>query len=139
MTPTIPTSPLGRLRTKRIRAPNRTAVVLTFEDRDTVALRAACASLRPEDGREPSLSLVARRALGVYRDYLARVKLAGRLKEEIAELKTMTAPPSEATKKKLQALRTNSPFAARMCDTTIDRHFAQDADGLVFCPPKVTA
>lgn len=104
MKTTIPTAPLGVLRTKRIRAAHRTTLTMTFEDRDTTALRDACTKLRPEDGREPSLSLVGRRALHVYLAALARCDDDG-IASEIATIKRMTAPPSDATRDRLKKAR----------------------------------
>lgn len=104
MNPTLDT-PSVALRTKRIRAPNRTTLTLTFEDQDTEALRVACIALRPKDGRVPSLSLVARRALTLYREHLQRLRWAhqGSLAEEAAEISRMASPPCDKTKLKMKA------------------------------------
>jgi hypothetical protein len=63
----------GQVKTKaRPQALGRTSLVLTFSPSEAVALRALSESLRFPNGKSPSMALLARRGLEVYRAGLSQ-------------------------------------------------------------------
>lgn len=84
--------------TRRVRAYDRSTLVLSYSSADAKELRALVQAIRLKQGKRPTLSLLARRGLNLYRDALMR---PGVLESEIAKLNEMTTPvPKPATKRK---------------------------------------
>ena len=60
----------GKVMTKRIQARDRTTVLLTYSASDANALRMLAQTIQLRGDRKPSLSLLARRAMTIYRALL---------------------------------------------------------------------
>jgi hypothetical protein len=82
--------------TKRIRYYDRTSLALTFPAADAKSLRELAQAIRLKQDKRPTLSLLARRGLNLYREALMR---PGVMESEIAQLNEMTTPvPKPAPK-----------------------------------------
>ena len=86
----------GKALTKYLKARDKTTLVLTYTHGDVAALRALVASIHMKRGTAPSMALVARRSLQVYRQYLQR---PGAMEAETAALNGMStrSPVASAT------------------------------------------
>lgn len=92
-TPT-PTDNTGKLMTARIKGHDQCTLLLKYTKSDTLALRALVASIHLKQGKAPTMSLIARRSLQLYRDLL---KGPDAMKSEIEAMNQMTTPtPSPA-------------------------------------------
>jgi hypothetical protein len=84
--------------TKRVRAYDRSTLVLSYSSADAKELRALAEAIRLKQDKRPTLSLLARRGLHLYREALKR---PGVMESEIATLNEMTTPvPKPAPKRK---------------------------------------
>lgn len=63
----------GQVKTKARRAAGRTTLMLTFSPSEASAMRELCQALRFANGKLPSMALVARRSLEVYRAWTDEV------------------------------------------------------------------
>lgn len=82
----------GKILTKRVRAKNRSTLILSYTASDAQALRDFAKTIHLRGDRIPPLSLLARRALQVYLPFLARAETKA---AEIAALEKMvTREPS---------------------------------------------
>lgn len=75
--------------TKRVRAYDRSTLVLSYSSADAQELRALAQAIRLKQDKRPTLSLLARRSLHLYREALMR---PGAMESEIAKLNEMTTP-----------------------------------------------
>ena len=95
-----PDTSTGKVVTRQVKAYDRTTLVLSYTTPDANALRALVDSMHLKAGKKPSLSVLARRALEVYRRLLAR---PGVLASEIEALNRLTTPvPKPAPKDRLK-------------------------------------
>lgn len=82
--------------TKRVRTYDRSTLVLNYPTADAKDLRALAQAIRLKQDKRPTLSLLARRGLTLYREALKR---PGMLESEIKVLNEMTTPvPKPAPK-----------------------------------------
>ncbi len=102
MTPTrrplrrSPDTASGKVMTKRVGAYDRTTLVLSYTASDALALRALAQSIVLKGNKKATLSLIARRALRLYRDALRSPEVFA---SETAELEQMvTTVPHPARK-----------------------------------------
>lgn len=96
-----PSDNSGKLMTKRLRGADGTTLVLNYAKHDAQAIRAFVESFRIKGDRKVSLSLIARRSLGLY---LARMGSASHSRPdvfegEIAELERMCTPVAQPAKR----------------------------------------
>ena len=106
LTSTKKTDNTGRMMTLRVKAADRTSVMLTYSTTDANAIRAFVHSIRLKGTKAPSQSLIARRSLQVYLLRLEQLRRdrPDQFAAEVAELERMVTPvPSPAlTSKKRQ-------------------------------------
>lgn len=98
----------GRVMTKRIPPRERSTVILSFKAVEANAMRAFIKSIRIKGDKEPSQSLVARRALQVYlhRLEMLRREAPPAYSDEIAALERMVTPvPQPAREDQLKKPR----------------------------------
>jgi len=105
MTPDLSTN---KLQTTRIKASDGTTVILSYLKPEAQAMRDTVASIRLRGDKRPSLSLLARRSIGLYLARLENTRTSDpeAFAEEIATLEKMTAPPCPKT---LQRAHRKSP------------------------------
>jgi hypothetical protein len=88
-----PSDNTGKMMTRRIKAANRTTVILSYSSADATSLRALAQSIRIKDNKFPSLSLLARRSLHLYAEvYLSNPR------GELAALNEMVTPVPQPAK-----------------------------------------
>ena len=100
-----PSENTGKLMTKQIKAADGTTVILTYLRPDAQAMRAFVQSIRLKGNKSPSLSLIARRSIGLYLADLeeARQSNSELFDQEVAALERMVTPvpkPATYSKKK---------------------------------------
>lgn len=96
MTPDPSTDNTGKVRTKYIRARDGTALTLNYRHQEAHAIRRAVQSIRLKGDKTPSLSLIARRSIGLYlahlesspRAFAAEVQALEKLATPVASRKT---------------------------------------------------
>lgn len=89
-----PSDNTGKIMTKTVRAADGTMVALNYESREANAMRSLVQSIRLKGDKRPSLSLIARRSIGIYLDRLesARATDPQAFAAELAVLDTMVTP-----------------------------------------------
>lgn len=95
-----PSDNTGKVLAKRIQAHDRTTVLLTYSRTDANELRTLVQSITLKASKKPSLSLIAKRAMGIY---LERMKEPDEFARETAVLDRMVTPvpaPAPYSKKK---------------------------------------
>lgn len=92
----------SKLMTTRIKRVDGTTVTLTYRKPEAARMRALVESLRMKGDRKPSLSLLARRSMGLYLDSLeqARQSNPSQFTQELQTLEQMTAPLCSKTTEK---------------------------------------
>lgn len=91
-----PDTSTGAVLTRRVKALDRTTLVLSYTPTDANSLRMLCQSIRLKGDKRPTLSVIARRALATYLD-----RLPGHWESEVAALNRMVTPtPKPAPIKK---------------------------------------
>ena len=110
MTPNLNTD---KLHSRQIKAKDGTTVVLTYFRPDAQAMRDLVASLRLRGTKQPSLSLIARRSIGLYLDHLSTTRRdhPEKFAAEMQALEDMTAPlcPKTIERDRLKA-KSNGPL-----------------------------
>jgi hypothetical protein len=83
----------GRRMSKRLRAFDRSTVVLSYRPHEAEALRALAASISLNGDASPSLSLLSRRALQIYCAHVLRLKQhdPSGFDSEVTALESLTA------------------------------------------------
>lgn len=84
------------VRSRYLRARDGTTLILNYRPEEAIGLRAAVQRLRLSGGRKPSLSLVARRSMGLYLSLLNSG--ASALATEIEALEKLATPQSRRIK-----------------------------------------
>lgn len=64
----------GKVLTKAVKAADGTTVVLNYRKPEAAQMRELVRSLRLKGDRRPSMSLIARRSMGLYLDNMARAQ-----------------------------------------------------------------
>lgn len=90
---TSPSNNIGKIMTKTVRAAGGTMVALNYPELEANAMRRLVQSIRVK-GKQPSLSLIARRSMGLYLDRLERTRAANpeAFAVEMAVLAQMVTP-----------------------------------------------
>lgn len=84
--------------TRYIRARDGTKLILNYRHQEANALRMACQRIRLKGDKQPSLSLLARRSMGLY---IARLESCpAALAAEVQALEKLATPVSTRAKKK---------------------------------------
>lgn len=94
MNPSTSASP--GVRTKYLKARNGTTMILNYRPEEATSLRAAVQRIRLKGGRQPSLSLIARRSMGLYLDLLNSG--ASAFATEVEALEKLATPVSHRIK-----------------------------------------
>lgn len=85
----------GQAKSAPTRAAGRTTLVLTFSPSEADTLRRLCESLKFANGKTPSMALVARRSLAVYRtwasEFVERPAVADAEKRALTKLASVSA------------------------------------------------
>ena len=92
----LSTSASPGVRTQYLRARDGTTVILNYRPEEASSLRAAVQRIRLKGGRQPSLSLVARRSMSLYLSLLNSGPSA--LATEVEALEKLATPVSRRIK-----------------------------------------
>jgi hypothetical protein len=95
----------GKVLAKRVIARDRTTLILTYKSSDAAALRRFVQQIRLKGDRKPTMSLIAGRAMEVYRLLMER---PGVLESETAVLDRMVTPvpkPAKVSKRTLTPIQ----------------------------------
>lgn len=109
MTPDLSTN---KLVTARIKAQDGTTVVLTYRTADAQAMRDMVAAIRLRGDKRPSLSLLARRSMGVYLDHLSAIR-RGNPEAYAAEMATLEKMTARLCPKTIESDRRKALASAR--------------------------
>ena len=92
----------GKLMSKRIKAYDRSTVVLSYRPHEANALRLLAQTIKLKGDDKPSLSLLSRRALVLYVAHIERLRASGLegFAAEVAALENLTVPKARPKTKR---------------------------------------
>jgi len=86
---------------KRIQARDRSTVILTYSTMDANSLRMMAQQIRLKGDRKPSLSLIARRSMQVYQQFIQASPFNFEAeRQELEKMVTRIPKPAKTSKKK---------------------------------------